>query len=94
MAAAPGVAVEPTLDTLPIGIAKVLREGSDIALLAFGTMVTPAQYCADQLDATLVNMRFVKPLDETLILQLAESHKVLITIEEKCRRRRRWQWCQ
>ena len=78
----PGIAVKPTLDTLPIGVAKVLREGSDIALLAFGTMVTPAQYCADQLDATLVNMRFVKPLDETLILQLAESHKVLITIEE------------
>ena len=78
----PGVAVEPTLDTLPIGVAEVLRKGSGIALLAFGTMVHPAQHCADRLDATLVNMRFVKPLDRALVLQLAESHKVLITIEE------------
>lgn len=83
----PGIAVDATLDTLPIGRAEILRQrhnnqGHSVALLAFGTMVYAARDCADQLDATLVNMRFVKPLDETMILQLAASHSLLITLEE------------
>ncbi|MEM7292953.1 MAG: 1-deoxy-D-xylulose-5-phosphate synthase, partial [Pseudomonadota bacterium] len=78
----PGVLVDPGLDTLPIGKAEVLRHGHSVALLAFGSTVHPSMPSADEIDATLVNMRFVKPLDEDLILELAASHDVLITVEE------------
>ncbi|MBU2479378.1 MAG: 1-deoxy-D-xylulose-5-phosphate synthase, partial [Gammaproteobacteria bacterium] len=78
----PGVAIEKQMTALPIGRADIRRRGTSIALLAFGSLVAPAQQVADNLDATLVNMRFVKPLDSALILELAKSHDWLITLEE------------
>jgi 1-deoxy-D-xylulose-5-phosphate synthase len=78
----PGVAVEPGLTPLPIGQAEVRRQGSRIAVLAWGSMVAPAVQAGQSLGATVVNMRFVKPLDEALILELAKSHEVLVTVEE------------
>jgi 1-deoxy-D-xylulose-5-phosphate synthase len=78
----PGTAVGEELDTLPIGEGEIVREGRKVALLAFGSMLEPAREVAEQLDATLVNMRFVKPLDETLILNMANRHELLVTIEE------------
>ncbi|MEO7432472.1 MAG: 1-deoxy-D-xylulose-5-phosphate synthase [Dokdonella sp.] len=77
-----GAAVSKELVGLPIGKADVRRNGNGIALLAFGAMVTPCVKVADVLDATLVNMRFVKPLDETLLLELARTHAALVTIED------------
>jgi len=78
----PGVAVEPEMQTLPVGKAQIRRAGKRIALLAFGSMLTPALEAGEAFNATVVNMRFVKPLDETLVLELARSHDLLITIEE------------
>ena len=78
----PGVKVEKTLDTLPFGKGEVRRQGEKIAILAWGSMVTPSEQAAETLNATLVNMRFIKPLDEELILKLANTHELLITIEE------------
>jgi 1-deoxy-D-xylulose-5-phosphate synthase len=79
----PGVAIQETMQVLPVGRAHVRREGrSGLALLAFGTMVSPVERIAERLDATLVNMRFIKPLDEELIERLAERHAALVTIEE------------
>ncbi len=69
-------------ETLPIGQAQVLREGRRVALLAFGAMLDPALEAADALDATLVNMRFIKPLDESLIRTLTAGHSLLVTLEE------------
>jgi 1-deoxy-D-xylulose-5-phosphate synthase len=78
----PGVAVESALTTLPIGKAEVLHHGSRIAILAWGSMVTPALTVGKQLNATVVNMRFIKPIDEELILELANNHDVFVTVEE------------
>ena len=78
----PGVEVSPGLECLPIGEGKLLREGKTVALLAFGSMVAPALEAADNLNATVANMRFVKPLDEDLITRLSESHEILVTLEE------------
>ncbi len=78
----PGVAVPKDLDTLPIGEAEVRRRGRSLALLAFGAMVVPAQQVGQEIDATVVNMRFIKPLDEKLLLEIARSHDGLITVEE------------
>lgn len=78
----PGIIVEHALDTLPIGKGEIRREGNKIAILAFGSMVAPASEAGELLDATVVNMRFVKPLDVDLILQLAGSHELMITVEE------------
>ena len=79
----PGVAVASEMTALPLGKAQLRREGkSGLALLAFGALVTPAQQIAEALDATLVNMRFVKPLDEELVLTLAARHRALVTLEE------------
>lgn len=78
----PGVRVEKQMTALPIGRAEPRRRGKKIALLAFGSLVFPAQAVADNLDATLVNMRFVKPLDTDLILELVRQHDWLITLEE------------
>jgi 1-deoxy-D-xylulose-5-phosphate synthase len=77
-----GVAVSSDLATLPVGKAEVRRHGQAVALLAFGAMVGPCTRVAGALDATLVNMRFVKPLDEALLLALAGSHAALVTIED------------
>jgi 1-deoxy-D-xylulose-5-phosphate synthase len=78
----PGVLPEKELKPIPIAEAEVRRKGNHLAILAFGTMVTAAQQAADKLDATLVNMRFIKPLDETLIRAMAASHELLVTVEE------------
>lgn len=76
-----GATLEP-LTILPIGKGVVRREGEKIALLCFGTLLDQAQRVADNLNATLVDMRFVKPLDEELVLEMAASHEFLVTIEE------------
>ncbi|WP_198515255.1 1-deoxy-D-xylulose-5-phosphate synthase [Spiribacter roseus] len=78
----PGTVPETTLETLPVGQAQIRRRGQGIALLAFGTMVAPAETVAEELDATLVNMRFVKPLDEACIREMAETHAAIVTLEE------------
>ncbi|HET9331373.1 MAG TPA: 1-deoxy-D-xylulose-5-phosphate synthase [Steroidobacteraceae bacterium] len=79
----PGVPVQAEMTVLPLGKAQLRREGkSGLALLAFGALVTSAQQIADSLDATLVNMRFVKPLDEELLVALARRHRAFVTIEE------------
>ncbi|MGE5152778.1 MAG: 1-deoxy-D-xylulose-5-phosphate synthase [Bdellovibrio bacteriovorus] len=78
----PGATVDPQAPALTIGRGRRLREGREVALLAFGSLVAPALAAADQLDATLADMRFVKPLDEELILGLAETHALLVTLEE------------
>ncbi|MDP1774832.1 MAG: 1-deoxy-D-xylulose-5-phosphate synthase [Methylobacter sp.] len=78
----PGVAVNKTMTALPIGKAEIRHQGNRIAMLAWGSMVTPTLEAGKQLGATVVNMRFVKPIDTELILELAKSHDVLITVEE------------
>jgi 1-deoxy-D-xylulose-5-phosphate synthase len=79
----PGVAVQRTLQALAIGRGEIRRNGgSGLALLAFGTMLAPAAAVADGLDATLVNMRFVRPLDEDLIASIAATHRAFVTLEE------------
>jgi 1-deoxy-D-xylulose-5-phosphate synthase len=80
--AGPGVAVDPALQTLPVGKAEVRREGKRIALLAFGSMLAPALEAGAAFNATVVNMRFVKPLDEELVRELARTHDLLVTVEE------------
>jgi 1-deoxy-D-xylulose-5-phosphate synthase len=77
-----GVAVESEMRALPIGKAEVRREGRRIALLAFGPLLKVALDVAAELDATVVNMRFVKPLDEALVAQLARTHALLVTLED------------
>ena len=76
------VKVSEAMEALPIGRAETRRRGRKIAILAFGTMVSPCESVAQNLDASLVNMRFVKPLDEDLIVEMAESHDVLVTVDE------------
>ena len=78
----PGVAVKKAMKALPIGKAELRRKGKEIAVLAFGAMLAPALEAAKELNATVVNMRFVKPLDEKLVLQLADTHAELVTIED------------
>ena len=78
----PGVAVERELAALPIGKAEIRRHGRGIALLAFGCTLAPAETVGAELGATVVNMRFVKPLDEGLILELARNHDALVTLED------------
>ena len=78
----PGVEVSEERNPLPIGKGEIVREGKGIAILAFGSMLAPAMQAADILDATVVNMRFIKPLDEELVVKMSEGHDVLVTIEE------------
>ncbi|HEB94719.1 MAG TPA: 1-deoxy-D-xylulose-5-phosphate synthase [Gammaproteobacteria bacterium] len=78
----PGTFPSQDLDTLPIGQAERRREGTGVAILAFGSMVSPAEQAGQESGATVVNMRFIKPLDETLILQLAKTHDAFVTVEE------------
>jgi 1-deoxy-D-xylulose-5-phosphate synthase len=79
----PGVPVQKEMSALPVGRAQVRREGkSGLALLVFGALLAPAQAIAERLDATLVNMRFVKPLDEDLLIALAARHRAFVSIEE------------
>lgn len=77
-----GAKVDKTLDTIPMGTGEVRREGRSIAILAFGTMVAPSLKAGEELDATVANMRFVKPLDVELVKRLAATHDALVTVEE------------
>lgn len=78
----PGAVIEQEMQALPIGKGRLMRQGRRIAILAFGSMLAPALEAAENLDATVADMRFVKPLDETLITQLAADHDLLVTVEE------------
>ena len=78
----PGVSESAVMRPIPIGKAQIRREGQGVALLAFGTMLGAALEAAETLDATVVNMRSVKPLDTNLILDMAKAHELLVTIEE------------
>ncbi|WP_370654023.1 1-deoxy-D-xylulose-5-phosphate synthase [Rhodoferax sp.] len=77
-----GVPVRNTLDALPFGKGEIRRSGQRIAILAFGTLLYPALEAAKALDATVVNMRWAKPLDVVLLLQVAAGHEALVTVEE------------
>ena len=79
-----GAAIEPALDVLEIGKGIVRREGKGIAIMAFGSMVAPSLGAAEGLNATVADMRFVKPLDVELVKQLAHDHDYLVTVEEGC----------
>jgi len=78
----PGITIDAALTALPIGKAELRRRGHGIALLAFGCTLAPAETVGAELDASVVNMRFVKPLDESLMLELARSHDALVTLED------------
>lgn len=78
----PGMTIDPNAPALPIGQGEIVREGSRMALLAFGPLVKTALEAAEVFDATVADMRFVKPLDEALILDLAARHEILVTLEE------------
>ncbi|MBL8431588.1 MAG: 1-deoxy-D-xylulose-5-phosphate synthase [Dechloromonas sp.] len=77
-----GTVPEANLDTLPLGRGEVIRRGSGVALLAFGSLVPAALAAGEELDATVINMRFVKPIDADLIVELAGNHSLLVSVEE------------
>ena len=77
-----GTAMSPGLPTLPFGKGEIRKQGQGVAILAFGTMLYPALQAAQNLNATVVNMRWAKPLDTELLLQIAGSHEALVTVEE------------
>lgn len=78
----PGVEIQKQMTALPVGKAEIRREGNSVAILAFGVMLQPALEVAEEINATVINMRFVKPVDEDMILKMAETHDLLVTIEE------------
>ncbi len=83
----PGVTIESGLSTLPVGRAQIRRRsaapaGRRVAMLAFGSMVAPAEQVAIEFDASVVNMRFVKPLDDATLLDMARTHDLVVTLEE------------
>jgi len=80
--AGPGVELQSAMKALPIGRGEIRREGKRVAILAFGAMLAPALEAAQELNATVANMRFVKPIDEELVFRLATSHDLLVTVEE------------
>jgi 1-deoxy-D-xylulose-5-phosphate synthase len=77
-----GAAVEPGLQALPFAKGELRRQGRKVAVLAFGTLLYPALQAAERLDLTVVNMRWAKPLDTELLLQVANAHDALVTVEE------------
>ncbi|MEN3364042.1 MAG: 1-deoxy-D-xylulose-5-phosphate synthase [Burkholderiales bacterium] len=77
-----GASIEKQLGTIPLGKGEIRREGKQIAILAFGTMVAPSVAAGNELNATVANMRFIKPLDIELVKQLAQTHDALVTVEE------------
>ncbi len=77
-----GVPVQPGLQALPFGKGEVRRQGKRIAILAFGTLLYPALQAGEALDATVVNMRWAKPLDTELLAKIAATHEALVTVEE------------
>lgn len=79
-----GASIQPELSSIEIGKGVVRREGKGIAILAFGSMVAPSIAAGEELNATVANMRFVKPLDVELLKRLAKEHEYLVTVEEGC----------
>jgi 1-deoxy-D-xylulose-5-phosphate synthase len=79
-----GTPIEPQMQALPWGKGELRRKGSRIAILAFGTLLYPALKAAESLDATVANMRFVKPLDHELVAELARTHEAIVTVEDGC----------
>jgi 1-deoxy-D-xylulose-5-phosphate synthase len=77
-----GKEITKEMHALPLGKGEVRREGKKIAILAFGSMLKPALEAAEKLDATVANMRFIKPLDSDLVQRLAQTHDLLVTVEE------------
>jgi len=80
--AGPAVPPAPTFEEIPLGKGELRRQGKSVAILAFGTLLSAALEAGEALDATVANMRFVKPLDAELVLQLADTHDALVTVEE------------
>ncbi|MDR0564922.1 MAG: 1-deoxy-D-xylulose-5-phosphate synthase [Azoarcus sp.] len=78
----PGVTPEANLSPLPLGKGEIRRQGQKIALLSFGNLLAPALEAGEALGATVANMRFIKPIDESLIAHLAQTHDLLVTLEE------------
>jgi 1-deoxy-D-xylulose-5-phosphate synthase len=78
----PGVPIEKEMRALPVGKGEVRREGRRVAILAFGTLLKQALEAGEELDATVANMRFVKPLDDALVAQIARGHALVVTLEE------------
>lgn len=78
----PGTEIKQDLTSIEIGKGEIRRQGKKVAILAFGSMLTPSLSAAKELDATVANMRFVKPLDVNLVMQLANSHDLIVTVEE------------
>jgi 1-deoxy-D-xylulose-5-phosphate synthase len=78
----PAARIEQQMTALPIGKAELRREGKAVALLAFGSTLAPALLAAERINATVINMRFVKPLDEALVAEVAARHELLVTIED------------
>ncbi|SEF80857.1 1-deoxy-D-xylulose-5-phosphate synthase [Nitrosomonas ureae] len=78
----PGIQVQKEMQALPIGRGEIRRQGKKIALLAFGSMLAPCLTAGDELDATVVNMRFIKPLDDDLLASLTADHNLLVIVEE------------
>jgi 1-deoxy-D-xylulose-5-phosphate synthase len=79
-----GVAVDPGLNPLPFGKGELRRPGKGVAILAFGTLLYPALQAGEALNASVANMRWAKPLDTELLLELARTHEALVTVEEGC----------
>ena len=77
-----GAVPEASLDTLPLGKGEIVRQGKEVALLAFGSLVPAALAAGEELDATVANMRFVKPIDSEMIVELARNHSLLVSVEE------------
>lgn len=77
-----GINIEAQMTAIPIGKGEIKRLGQKVAILAFGSMLSPSLQAAEQLNCTVANMRFVKPLDEQLIRELAQEHSLLVTVEE------------
>ena len=78
----PGVELQKAMTALPVGRGEIRREGKRVAILAFGSMLAPALEAGEQLNATVANMRFVKPIDSELAFRLATTHDVIVTVEE------------
>jgi 1-deoxy-D-xylulose-5-phosphate synthase len=77
-----GVVIQQELEILPVGKGRIVREGESVAILNFGTRLSAALEAAENLNATVADMRFVKPLDEQLVTELVAAHDVMVTLEE------------
>jgi len=78
----PGVQIDSAMSVIPTGVSELKRKGSSIAILAFGSMVAPCIEAGEALDATVINMRFVKPIDENMVRSVAQHYDLLVTVEE------------